>query len=451
MAYRTAPVATSSMPPGILYIIGNELAERFSFYGMRAILMIFMTTALRTHGGAPDLMSEAKASEWIHNYMFAVYITPLLGGLIADLWQGKYRTIIVLSLVYCAGHLVLALDNSRNGLFWGLALVAIGAGGIKPCVASHVGDQFNSKNSHLLPRIYHWFYFSINLGSMISMILTPWLMRKYGSHVAFGVPGVLMFVATVVFWMGRHQFAHIPPEPRKFKAEISRPEVLRSLLGLVMIYGFIAMFWGLFDQTASRWVAQATRMDLNLSGVEVLPDQLQSINPILVMIMIPLFSLVIYPLVGRLVTLTPLRKIWAGFALASISFVIPALVESWIEAGHRPTVWWQVLAYVLLTGAEVMISITALEFSYTQSPPRLKSFVMGLFYAGVSLGNLFVSRVNASIESSGFASKLVGPAYYWFFVKCMAVTTVLFVFVAMFYKGRTYLQDEEPAAPEPHG
>lgn len=447
MAYRTAPVATSSMPPGIPYIIGNELAERFSFYGMRAILMVFMTTALKTHDGAADLMSEARASEWIHNYMVAVYITPLLGGLIADLWQGKYRTIIVLSLVYCAGHLVLALDNTRNGLFWGLALVAIGAGGIKPCVASHVGDQFGSKNSHLLPRIYQWFYFSINLGSMVSMMLTPWLMREYGSHVAFGVPGVLMFVATVVFWMGRHQFAHIQPEPRKFMAEISRPEVLRSLMGLVMIYGFIAMFWGLFDQTASRWVAQATRMDLKLFGMDVLPDQLQSVNPILVMIMIPLFSLVIYPLVGRLVTLTPLRKIWAGLALASISFVIPALVESWIEAGERPTVWWQVLAYVLLTGAEVMISITALEFSYTQSPPRLKSFVMGLFYAGVSLGNLFVSRVNASIESSGFASQLVGPAYYWFFVKCMAGTTVLFVFVAMFYKGRTYLQDETAGPP----
>ncbi len=442
-AHRTAPVATTQMPPGIPFIIGNELAERFSFYGMRTILMIFMTTALVTHEGAKDLMSEAEASKWIHAYMAAVYLTPLAGGLIADLWLGKYRTIVSLSLLYCLGHLVLALDTTRTGLLWGLTLVAIGAGGIKPCVASHVGDQFGKSNAHLLPRIYNWFYFSINFGSVFATLLTPWLMKHYGPHVAFGVPGVLMFLATVLFWMGRNRFAHVPPQPKEFVRELSQPVVQRSLAGLVMIYLFIAMFWSLFDQTASRWVSQATRMDLNLFGLEVLPDQIQSANPILVMLMIPLFSLVVYPLVGRFFTLTPLRKICLGFALASISFIIPALVETWITAGERPTLWWQVLAYVLITGAEVMVSITALEFSYTQAPARLKSFVMALYYASVFLGNVFTSLVNYSIEKAGLASSLNGAAYYWFFVQCMGVTAVLFVFVAMFYKGQTYLQEEK--------
>ena len=445
MAYRTAPVATSTMPPGIPYIIGNELAERFSFYGMRTILMVFMTTALVTHEGAKDLMSEAEASKWIHAYMAAVYLTPLAGGLIADLWLGKYKTIISLSLVYCLGHLVLALDSTRDGLFWGLTLVAIGAGGIKPCVASHVGDQFGRSNAHLLPRIYNWFYFSINFGSVFATLLTPWLMKQYGPHVAFGVPGVLMFIATFLFWLGRNQFAHIPPQPREFLQELQRPMVLRSIAGLMMIYLFIAMFWSLFDQTASRWVAQATRMDLHLFGIEVLPDQIQSVNPLLVMLMIPFFSLVVYPFVGRFFTLTPLRKICLGFAIAAVSFVIPALVETWIVAGEKPTIWWQVFAYVLITGAEIMISITALEFSYTQAPARLKSIIMALFYSSVFLGNIFTSAVNASIEKTGLASTLNGPAYYWFFVQCMAVTTVLFVFVALFYKGQTYLQEEKTA------
>jgi len=442
MSYRTAPVATSTMPPGIPYIIGNELAERFSFYGMRTILMVFMTTALVTHEGAKDLMSEAEASKWIHAYMAAVYLTPLAGGLIADLWLGKYKTIISLSLVYCLGHLVLALDSTRDGLFWGLTLVAIGAGGIKPCVASHVGDQFGKSNAHLLPRIYNWFYFSINFGSVFATLLTPWLMKEYGPHIAFGVPGVLMFIATFLFWLGRNQFAHIPPQPREFLEELQRPLVLRSIAGLMMIYLFIAMFWSLFDQTASRWVAQATRMDLTLFGMAVLPDQIQSVNPFLVMLMIPFFSLVVYPFMGRFFTLTPLRKICLGFAIAAVSFVIPALVETWIAAGEKPTIWWQVFAYVLITGAEIMISITALEFSYTQAPARLKSIIMALFYASVFLGNIFTSAVNASIEKTGLASSLNGPAYYWFFVQCMAVTTVLFVFVALFYKGQTYLQEE---------
>ncbi|MES2505259.1 MAG: POT family MFS transporter [Verrucomicrobiota bacterium] len=443
MAYRTAPVATPTMPPGIPFIIGNELAERFSFYGMRTILMIFMTTALVTHEGAKDLMSEAEASKWIHAYMAAVYLTPLAGGLIADLWLGKYKTIISLSLLYCLGHLVLALDSTRDGLFWGLTLVALGAGGIKPCVASHAGDQFGQTNAHLLPRIYNWFYFSINFGSFFASLLTPWLMKHYGPHVAFGVPGILMLLATILFWLGRHRFAHVPPKPREFIQELARPEVLRSLAGLVMIYLFIAMFWSLFDQTASRWVAQATRMDLHLFGHPVLPDQIQSANPILVMLMIPFFSLVIYPLLGRIFTLTPLRKICAGFVLAAISFVIPALVETWIAAGERPSIWWQVLAYVLITGAEIMVSITSLEFSYSQAPARLKSIIMAVYYSSVFLGNVFTALVNASIEKAGLASSLNGAAYYWFFVQCMAVTAVLFVFVARFYKGQTYLQEEK--------
>lgn len=443
MSYRTAPVATSQMPPGIPFIIGNELAERFSFYGMRTILMIFMTTALVTHDGAKDLMSEAEASKWIHAYMAAVYLTPLVGGLIADLWLGKYKTIVSLSLVYCLGHLVLALDTTREGLFWGLTLVAIGAGGIKPCVASHVGDQFGRDNAHLLPRIYNWFYFAINFGSMFATLLTPWLMKAYGPHVAFGVPGVLMFLATILFWLGRHQFAHIPPKPREFMQELMRPEVLRSLSGLLLIYLFITMFWSLFDQTASRWVAQATRMDLTMFGFEVLPDQLQSVNPLVVMLLIPAFSLGIYPFVGRFITLTPLRKIGLGFALAAVSFIIPALIEGWIAAGEKPTIWWQVLAYVLITAAEIMVSITSLEFSYTQAPARLKSMVMALYYASVFLGNVFTSVVNASIEKASLASSLNGPAYYWFFVKCMAITALLFVFVALFYKGRTYLQEAD--------
>jgi len=442
MAYRTAPVATASMPPGIPFIIGNELAERFSYYGMRAILMIFMTTTLVTHEGAKDLMSEAEASKWIHAYMAAVYLTPLAGGLIADLWLGKYRTIISLSVVYCLGHLVLAVDSTRLGLLCGLSLVAIGAGGIKPCVASHVGDQFGKSNAHLLPRIYNWFYFSINFGSMFATLLTPWLMKHYGPHIAFGVPGLLMFVATILFWLGRHQFAHIPPQPKEFMQELKRPEVLRSLGGLVMIYLFITMFWSLFDQTASRWVSQATHMDLHVFGIEILPDQMQSANPLLVMLLIPLFTFGLYPLVDRIFTLTPLRKICLGFALAALSFVIPALVETWIEAGETPTIWWQILAYLLITGAEVMVSITALEFSYTQAPARLKSVIMALFYASVFLGNVFTSAVNFSIEKTGLSSSLNGPAYYWFFVQCMAVTTVLFVFVALYYKGQTYLQEE---------
>lgn len=441
--YRTAPIASATMPPGIPHIIGNEFAERFSFYGMRAILMVFMTTAMVTHEGAKDLMSEAEASKWMHAFISGVYFTPIIGALIADLWLGKYKTIIILSIVYCLGHLALALDSTRSGLVVGLTLIAIGSGGIKPCVSAHVGDQFGKTNAHLLPRIYNWFYLAINTGSFISMLVTPWLLKHYGPHVAFAVPGVLMLLATIVFWMGRHDFAHIQPEPKKFLDDLLQSDFLKSLGGLALIYVFVAMFWSLFDQTSSRWVTQSEKMDLHVFGIELLPSQLQSVNPLFVITLIPVFSLWLYPAVGRVVTLTPLRKLSAGFFVAIPSFIIPAWIETQIAASATPSVWWQILAYFFITSAELLISITCLEFSYTQAPPRLKSFIMGLFYCSVSLGNFFTSRVNAYIEHAGASANLEGAAYYWFFVKCISITAVLFIFVAMFYKGRTHLQEEQ--------
>ena len=174
MSYRTTPLETDKMPPGIPYIIGNEAAERFSFYGMRTILVIFMVQYLHFmdgSGGRP--MSGNEAVENYHQFASWVYFTPLIGALIADIFFGKYRTILWLSLVYCLGHAALAcmgsFGNSTWWLYSGLFLICIGSGGIKPCVSAHVGDQFGKNNRHLITQIYNWFYFSINFGAAVSV------------------------------------------------------------------------------------------------------------------------------------------------------------------------------------------------------------------------------------------------------------------------------------------
>ena len=189
------------MPKGLPYIIGNELAERFSYYGMKTILIIFMTKYLMDQTGTLNVMQREEALIWYHLFSSGVYFTPILGALIADGMLGKYKTIISLSLLYCIGHLVLSLDYTRFGLTVGLSLIALGSGGIKPCVSAHVGDQFGKTNSHLLEKVYSWFYFSINFGALLSTLLTPLLLEKYGPNVAFGVPGLLMLIATFVFWL----------------------------------------------------------------------------------------------------------------------------------------------------------------------------------------------------------------------------------------------------------
>jgi len=391
------------MPPGIPYIIGNEAAERFSFYGMKTILAVFMTKYLWLMNDTPgQMMTEAAATEKVHLFNSAVYLTPIFGGILADAFFGKYRTIIWLSVVYCFGHAALALmgvqGDAAMWLLAGLVLISLGSGGIKSCVSAHVGDQFGASNQNLITRVFNYFYWSINLGAFLSTLLTPWLLKWYGPHWAFGVPGVLMATATFLFWMGRRKFIHVAPGGTNFILETFSREGLKTVGKLSVLFLFVAMFWALFDQTASRWVFQAQEMDRTFLGVEWLESQIQAVNPVLILTFIPLFTFVLYPKVGKLVKLTPLRKIGAGLFLMGAAFALSSTIQGWIDAGQRPNIGWQILAYALLTAAEVMVSIVALEFSYTQAPRTMKSLVLGLFLFAVSLGNLFTAAVNRYIQ-----------------------------------------------------
>lgn len=444
--YKTAPVPSKKMPTGIPYIVGNEAAERFSYYGMRGILVVFMTKYMLNSGGMDDHMSDQQAATYFHLFVAACYFFPLLGSIISDVFWGKYRTILVLSVVYCFGHLALAIDETRTGLLIGLTLIAIGAGGIKPCVSAHVGDQFGSQNQYLLSRVFGWFYLSINMGAFISSLLIPVVLERYGPHYAFGLPGVLMLIATILFWLGRNEFVHIPASGwKKFRTETFSREGLQALLNLcVLFYVFLPVFWSLFDQTGSSWVLQGQKMNLMVGDYELSPAQIQALNPLFILLLVPTFTYLIYPMINNVFPLTPLRKISIGFFVASASFAISALLESWIihAPDNPPHILWQAVPYLVLTAAEVMVSITCLEFSYTQAPKSMKSFIMSLFWLAVTVGNLLTAGVNKVIMIDEQSSYLEGAMYFWFFSGLMLVAAVVFVFVAQRYKGKTYIQDD---------
>jgi POT family proton-dependent oligopeptide transporter len=206
------PTPAARMPRQIPYIIGNEGAERFSFYGMRNILTPFLVGSLLLH--LPEGDRPGAAKDLFHTFVIGVYFFPLLGGWLADRFLGKYKTVLWLSLVYCAGHACLAMfEDQRTGFYVGLGLIALGAGGIKPCVASFVGDQFDQTNKHLAKVVFDAFYWIINFGSFFASLLMPIFLKQYGGAVAFGIPGILMGVATLVFWLGRKHYVMVPPTP----------------------------------------------------------------------------------------------------------------------------------------------------------------------------------------------------------------------------------------------
>ena len=450
---------SQKMPRGMSYIVGNEAAERFSFYGMKSILVVFMTKYLIDSTGQSDAMSPEQAKEWYHFFVSSTYFFPLLGALVSDIFWGKYKTIITLSIVYCFGHLCLAfmdlhfMTNILEPRIWlavGLGLIAMGSGGIKPCVSAHLGDQIDAENKGITNKVFSLFYFAINFGSFFSTLATPWVLQSYGPAIAFGIPGILMFIATIIFYIGRHEFVAMPPAGfQLYKDELFSKKGLKSLAGIGVLNIFVAAFWALFDQTGSAWILQAENMDKNINlgfvEFELLSSQIQAINPILVMAFIPIFSLGIYPFCEKFFKVTAKRKIGAGFFITAASFILIALVEEMIQSGQTPSIAWHFWAYVIITAGEILISITALEFSYTQAPNSMKSFIMSIFLLSVTFGNLFTGLVNSFIQNPDGTSMLEGAAYYWFFVYVVLCAGVLYSIVSVFYQEENYLQDHDLA------
>ncbi|KAH8420454.1 hypothetical protein KR009_010557, partial [Drosophila setifemur] len=366
-------------PKSVAFIISNEFCERFNYYGMRTILVLYLTNKLG--------YNEETSTVLFHAFTMLVYIFPLFGALVADGWLGKYKTILYLSLVYSLGAMVVSfgaipLDGmpTKPVTILGLTLIAMGTGGIKPCVSAFGGDQFSLPAQSLqLAKFFSLFYFAINAGSMISTTVTPILradVHCFGEQdcfsLAFGVPAVLMIISVLIFVAGKRLYRCQPPagnmifgvskcitdafkgwrkcrktEPMDSFLDYARPTVgermvreTKCLARILRLYLPFPVFWALFDQQGSRWTFQATRMDGMVMGYQIKPDQMQVVNPLLILAFIPLFDYVVYPLLRLVGVRRPLQKLTIGLLLAALGFFLSAGLEMKMEqssAGAMPT------------------------------------------------------------------------------------------------------------------
>lgn len=477
-----APSANNRWPRQVKFIVGNEACERFSFYGMKGILVGYMTGEI-LKGGLN--MSDDKATSIFHLFVFANYFTPLIGAWLSDKIFGRYGTILWVSLFYCLGHGVLAMSDlfssvagKFNLLCIGLTLIAFGAGGIKPCVTAFMGDQFRSDQNHLLQKAYGAFYWSINFGSFFSFIIIPRIRDAHGYGWAFGVPGILMGIATIIFWLGRKHYVRIPPTRESKRAGFfavawyafrhasdrkpgqgfwdvararfsdSEVDASKSVGPILSIFALIPAFWALFDQSHSTWVLQGKQMTTIpltgfwkdafgwfFTGNQINAENMQSTNPVLVMILVPLLTLGIYPWLGKRVT--PLRRMGCGMFFAAFSFVIVGWLQQRIEAGEQLSVAWQILPYIFLTAGEVLISATGYEFAFTQAAPEMKSTIMSFWLITVALGNALVSIITSALSNdAGGHSGAVSSERFLLYAGMTCTVGILFILVAMQYRYR---------------
>lgn len=356
-------------PKSVFFIISNELCERFSYYGMRTILSIYLTDML--------LYNESDAKVIYHVFTMLVYFFPIFGAMLADSLLGKFRTIFYVSIIYAIGNIVLALAATpplnlpaAEFSMLGLLLVALGTGGIKPCVSAFGGDQFVlPQQEAMLATFFSLFYFSINSGSFLSTIITP-ILREESCFdqescfsLAFGVPGVLMVISIIIFGIGRPLYKIREPagnmvvkvskaigtalslkrkskETKEHWMDYAEPKVgpilvaeIKATLKVLWLYIPLPIFWALFDQQGTGWTFQARHMDGDIGFYTILPDQMQVVNPLLILIFLPLFQYGIYPLLDKFNLLrTPLKRLVVGGILAALAFAISASVSLAIEA-----------------------------------------------------------------------------------------------------------------------
>lgn len=381
---KSKGVTICGYPLSIFFIVVNEFCERFSYYGMRAVLVLYFTYFFK--------WDDDFATTIYHTFVALCYLTPILGAIIADSWLGKFKTIIYLSIVYALGQIVLAVsaihditDTNKDGVpdnmtlhialsMVGLLLIALGTGGIKPCVAAFGGDQFTDEQDKQRTTFFSIFYLSINAGSLLSTIITPILRatecgiytKQQCYPLAFGVPAALMVVALIVFIVGSGMYTKTAPQgnilvkvckcigfaiKNRFRhrdssypkrehwmdwAEEKYDKLLiaqvKMVLKVLFLYIPLPMFWALFDQQGSRWTLQATTMNGDFGVFVVQPDQMQTFNPILILVLVPVMDFIVYPLIAKCnVNFGPLKRMTVGMFFAALAFVAAALVQLEID------------------------------------------------------------------------------------------------------------------------
>jgi POT family proton-dependent oligopeptide transporter len=446
----------TSHPTGFWFFFWGELAERSCYYGMRAILALYVAEQLG--------FGKANGGTIVSLFMASCYLLPLLGGYLSDNFFGKYWTIVGFSLPYIIGQLLLSIDSQqifglspRYFLFVSLALLAMGSGVIKPNISTLMGmtyDQYRPGKTQLRSDAFSLFYMAINIGAFGSSLVVPWLVEHYsavpgvrdqrGYAVAFLFPAMLMAAALLLFALGKPYYAReVITRTRKTPEE--RRQQWAVLSKLFSLFVVITFFWMIFDQSATTWIYFAQKyFDPHLLGYKIAPDQVQALNPLFIVLLLPLVSIGLWRVLGRMgLHVRPTDKMLVGFFLTAAGMALMATAGFLATPEHKVSLWWQVVTFLLITLAELCISPVGLELAFTAAPPSMKGFITGCFLSTVFVGDILNSYLTRLYDDP------LSPGHYFgLLTAILVVVTLAFVVVARQFNR---MMEERAALPAAAG
>jgi len=431
-------------PLGLLTLFGTELWERFSYYGMRAILLYYLTDTVANGGlGIEQTSGEALVAI----YGSSVYLLSVLGGWLADRIIGARRSVLYGGMVIAAGHVFLTVPQALFS-YLGIVLVALGTGLLKPNVSSMVGELYDRDD----PRRdsgFSIFYMGINIGSLAAPFLVGAARAAGGYHWGFAVAAIGMAIALVFFVLGRKYLGgagDVPPNPMTPQ---DRPAVVRlvlvvlamiaaAFLAAYLVQGrlglptfidaisylafaapvatFVVMFrspkvtsnertrlrayiplfvaamifWMIFEQAASTLASYAQNStDLTIFGTTISPELFQSVNPASIILLAPVFAWLWIKLDDRPPTAV---KFALGLTFAALSFVFLA-GASWLADGAKTSAWVLVIVYVIQTVGELCLSPVGLAATTLLAPKAYRGQAMALWFLAPAAGNAIAAQV----------------------------------------------------------
>jgi POT family proton-dependent oligopeptide transporter len=369
-------------PRGLTVLFLTNMWEQFSYFGMRALLVYYMTTTM--------LFGQEKASSIYGLYTAFAYFTPIIGGTIADRWLGKRRAVIIGATVMAAGHFMMAFQPA---FYFALATIALGNGLFLPTLPSQINDLYKADDPRR-PWAYNVYYVGVNLGAFLAPLICGFLGEKYGWHWGFGAAGVGMLSGLFIYLWGKpylpdEQAQAVPARPASATSHRGRDTVL-LLLGIGLA---VTIFRGAYEQignTFALWMRDD--VDRMIGGVQIGAAMFFSLNPLLVMVMTPLLLARWKRQAEQGRELSPTRKMAVGALIVAASYLLVAGAEAF-SGGGRAHWLWLLSYFVIFTLGELYILPNGLGVFARLAPQRLGATTVASWYLATFAGSLAAGQV----------------------------------------------------------
>ncbi len=396
------------IPKAIKYILWMDFADKYSFYGMKAILPTFLLSVVA--------FSESQTVVLMQIFLSITYVAMILATFIAGKLISHKNLLTIAAFISFVGHYILSYSGAEWNVYMGVIIISAGSGIIQICMPAMIVEQCND-DKNTINRSMSLIYLFTNIGT-ISILITPYVYNKFGYNLAFLSPTIAMFVAGITLILGR----------KSYKKTILLPNekinllVIKKLFWIMLV---VSIFYVFMSQIYSSWVIQGSKMNGLIFGFIILPAQMQFLDTIFVVILLPIILFKLIPfLQSHGIFKTEISQINFGLFIAILSFICIAVIQYKIEQGIILSLSWQIIPYFLIAIAEILVRTVAINHLFSSFEAKNSVFI-GLIFA---VFNLIINTIFS------FVFKQFCAINMQFFIFCILILLIMLILSVLFRK-----------------